>query len=220
LVAFALLLATAQAPDRLWLNGKEFFIHTNPLEPFLEVNPTARPKPELISTCNWRGYIATWEVRDDHLILIDIDVLGLSREAAENESIGDVWKRRSVMSSVFPDRKEVLADWFSGHVIVPHGECIDYVHQGYASTYENHIILRVDWGLVTRRWDLDLDGFLRFRDAQFDQFKRTEEYRTKLSQLSDAPGKSEIVWNEDQKEQFLRQFYSERYMSLIFDALQ
>lgn len=75
LTAVSLLLATAQSGDRLLLNGKEFFFYTNPLAPFLEQNPQLRPKPGLTMTCNWRGYVATWEVTNFRLLLVEIEVV-------------------------------------------------------------------------------------------------------------------------------------------------
>jgi hypothetical protein len=221
LVALTFLFATAQAGDILLLNGKKVSIHTNPLEPFLEQNPRARPKSNVMSTGNWRGYVATWQVKDDRFMLTDIEIVEIDASKRDhNESLISYVKRRSVMSTVFPDRMEVFADWFTGHVIIPEGKLVNYVHMGYASTYEKYIILRVEKGIVTRRWTVDSAGFVRFRNTQFDEFKRTEEYRRALSEIDGTPGEKRGVWSEEQKEQFLCEFYSGRYTSLIFDAQQ
>src|SRR3954452_9909483 len=59
-----LVFATAQQGDVLRLNGKKYFIYTNPLKLYLQENPGKLPKSEVISTGLWRGYIATWEVKD------------------------------------------------------------------------------------------------------------------------------------------------------------
>lgn len=219
LVALTFLFATAQQGDFLLLNGEKVSIHTDPLEPFLEQNPRALPKSDVISTANWRGYLATWQVTDDRLMLIDIEILDASKPD-QNKSLISRIKLRSVMSTVFPDRMAVFADWFTGHVIIPEGELVNYVHMGYASTYEKYIILRVEKGIVTGRWTVDSAGFVRFRNTQFDEFKRTEEYRRALSNTDETPGKRRRVWSAEEKEEFLREFYSGRYTSLIFDAQQ
>lgn len=44
---------------------------------------------------------------------------------------------------LFPDKKRVLAEWFSGEIRIPHGEMIEYVHQGYASLYEKELFLKI-----------------------------------------------------------------------------
>jgi hypothetical protein len=214
LAALTFVFATAQAPDILLLNGKQFSIFTNPLERFLEQNPDKRWKPSLVSMANWRGYEATWQVKEDRLMLMEVEVLdAFIREPDHDESVSRL-KFRSVMSAVFPGQKEVFADWFTGHVILLDGECIHYVHMGYASTYEKYIVLRVEKGIVTRQWALDHEGFLRFRNAQFEQFKRTEEYRKTIAELFDKREE----WSDERKEGFMRAFYSGKYTSTIFES--
>ena len=201
--------ATAQEGDILILDGKKYSIYTNPLEPFLRKNPEKLPKPEVISTANWRGYIATWEVKNDRLVLVDVEMRHAITKHGERDFSTEL---RSVMSEMFPGQKEILADWFSGHVIIPNGDLVQYVHMGYASTYEKYILLRVERGLVTRKWEADTAGFIKFRDAQFAAYKKTEEYRQALERTSKGGSR-----NSMQNEEFLREYYSERYMSMIFD---
>jgi hypothetical protein len=116
------------------------------------------------------------------------------------------------MSTIFPGEKKVLASWFSGHVIIPNGKLVKYVHMGYASTYEKYILLRVENGAVTRTWTTDAKSFVEFRDAQFSAFKKTEEYRKALAEAA-----REGDMTPEQLEEFLREYYSARYMSMIFD---
>ena len=71
--------------------------------------------------------------------------------------------------------------------------------------------------MVTRQWDLDYKAFLRFRDAQFEQFKRTEESLDKITEILEQSSNEQGALTEDEEE-FLRQSYSERYMSLIFNS--
>lgn len=119
---------------------------------------------------------------------------------------------RSVMSKMFPGEKEVFATWFSGHVVIPNGALVNYLHMGYGSTYEKYILLRVENGLIKRKWDTDTAGFIKFREAQFSAFKKTEEYRQALQQMSKGGD-----LDASQNDNFLRAFYSERYMSMLFD---
>src|SRR5256885_10172569 len=119
--------ATGQRGDILFLDGKKHFIFTNPLSPFLDKNPEKLPESKIVSTSLWRGYVATWEVRNDRLVLIDVGML-----RSDSDDL------RSVMSEMFPSQKDVLADWYSGHVIIPNGKLLNYVHMGYASTYKKY----------------------------------------------------------------------------------
>jgi hypothetical protein len=208
-IAFPLFLyATAQQGDILFLNGKKYFIYTNPLRAFLDKNPGKLPKSDAISSSNWRGYVATWGVKDDRFVLTDVGILRSNNKPGE---AGLSTELHSAMSEMFPAQKEVVADWFTGHVIVPDGKLVNYVHMGYASTYEKYIILKVKNGIVIRNWTADTAAFIKFRDAQFASYKKTDEFRIALKQIHREARK------QDEEEEFLREFYSETYMSMIFD---
>lgn len=75
------------------------------------------------STACWRGYVASWEIRDDFLYLTDI-------------------KGIYVKSTAEP----IKADWFSGEFRVVGGELLNYVHMPYASTYENEYQFQFERG--------------------------------------------------------------------------
>ncbi len=70
------ILATAQAPDKILYDNKEFNLFTNPLEDFYN-NKNERPKffiePNIVSSGNWRGYMAYWEISEESLYLKSID---------------------------------------------------------------------------------------------------------------------------------------------------
>jgi hypothetical protein len=204
-----LVFATAQRGDMLLLDGKKYSIHTNPLEPYLKDNPGKLPKSDVTSSGLWRGYVATWEVKDGHLLLVDVGVL---KSVSQPGQKGFSTELSSVMSQMFPNEKTIVAAWFSGHVIVPDGKMVNYVHMGYGSTYEKYIILRIEKGAVARQWTANAEEFVKFRNAQFESFKNTDEYRKAMAETMKEGGMS-----PEQNEDFLRGFYSERYMSMIFD---
>ena len=202
--------ATSQYGDKLRLDGKSYEIFTNPLKPYLEENSDKLPKSNTYSTALWRGYVASWEVKNQVLLLVDVEIM---QPVEKTDATGRSTEFGSVMAQMFPGEKEVLARWFSGNIIIPDGKLVHYVHMGYASTYEKYILLRVEKGAVTRQWKTDTEGFVKFRDAQFEAFKRTEEYRKILAETSKKGG-----MNRKENEEFLREFYSEQYMSMIFDS--
>jgi hypothetical protein len=202
--------ATAQQGDKLLVDGKSYEIFTNPLEPYLEEHPGKLPKSEVVSTALWRGYVATWEVKDHKLLLMDVGIL---KSVPEKSGSGFSTELTSVMEQIFPGKKEVFAEWYSGNIIIPDGKLVHYVHMGYASTYSKYILLRVEKGAVTRQWKTDAEGYIKFRDAQFEAFKKTEEYRKALAETS-----KEGSMSPKENEEFLREYYSARYMAMIFDA--
>ena len=121
---------TAQAPDWLIYRNERHRLFSNPLEQYLRSVPN-RPPFRAWSTANWRGYIATWEFRDEVLYLTDL------RVAPENETNPGI-------AFVFPDAKgPVKADWVSQRLRVPLGDELRYVHMGYESQYARELYLSV-----------------------------------------------------------------------------
>ncbi len=56
---------TAQFPDLLIYNGETLAIFSNPLESyFSEANPRPSNLFKFSCTACWRGYVATWEIKD------------------------------------------------------------------------------------------------------------------------------------------------------------
>jgi len=142
--ALVLLLATpawptAQIPERIVYEGAEGFLFTNPLEThFTRDNP--RPEFAAPHTACWRGYIASWEIREDTLYLKDIKAWMRDRsgKAAPVE-----------FEKIFPGKtKPMKADWFTGTLRIPRGKPIQYVHMGYQTIYEYDVFLRIKAGKV------------------------------------------------------------------------
>lgn len=49
----------------------------------------------------------------------------------------------------------IPASWFTGVLIVPRGEMVEYVHIGYQSVYERYVILVLKKGKVVFRTEVD-----------------------------------------------------------------
>lgn len=196
--------ATAQAPDILKIGAKTYRLDANPLHGWLAANPGRLPQSKTVLTSLWRGYIATWTVRDKRLLLEDVRM----RTDFDDDEM------RSVMKETFGDAKPRVAAWFSGHLIVPTGELVKYVHMGYASRYESYLLLTVVRGEVRAQRQMKLDDFEKFRRAQYEAFRKTPEY---------AKARAEVTANamadmsEKQREQFLFEILSGEYLSRIFE---
>ena len=66
---------TAQFGDRLLFEGQWRTLFANPLEDLFKagfLRPYSVLRGRGAVTANWRGYIASWEIRDDELLLLDI----------------------------------------------------------------------------------------------------------------------------------------------------
>jgi uncharacterized protein (TIGR02996 family) len=117
---------TAQISETLRFRGSDRAMCAEPLRPLLDRGHVL-PLEEGGCSALWRGYVGEWEVRDDRLFLTGL-LLGFGSRVPPDEGL-----RRA-----FPDAPTggVFADWCDDWLRVPDGEELQYVHMGYASTYE------------------------------------------------------------------------------------
>jgi len=130
---------TAQLPERLIFEGLEHAMCSNPLHDYFALGG---PRPDFrhSSTACWRGYVGTWEVIEGRLYLI-----ALTGRLNGGE--------QATIETVFPGyRERVFAHWVTGTVRLPQGKLLEYVHLGYASTYERDLLLQFRRGELIRRF--------------------------------------------------------------------
>lgn len=194
--------ATAQAPDELKIGDRTHALHSNPLRPIAETVMKRLPPSQVVSSDLWRGYIATFAVREERLYLDDVRVPVSGDE-----------EYRSVMKELFDDPAPRIATWYTGNLIVPPGELVEYVHMGYASTYSAYTIVTVVNGEVRKQRELNQDEFEQFRRAQYEAWKKTPAYAEMLAETK--KGASSI--SDEMAEEFVLRFASEEYMSRVID---
>lgn len=179
--------ATAQAPDLLIYNGKTYDLFSNPLEEFYNKNKSKRPKfwvePHTVSSGNWRGYVATWEIIDDKLFLRKIDSWFCkpsirTENGCRKVALSDLFGKRFIDGKVF-------ASWFSDKLRVPDGKELKYIHSGYASIYERDIFFDVNSGKIIKQETVDNTK----RQLPSDQ----EVYERELSKLRrESPEETQV----------------------------
>jgi hypothetical protein len=140
----------AQLPDKILYEGELLGLYSNPLEQFW--TNAKKNKPQFISTseCN-RGYIAGWEIRNNKLLLKEIE---------GNYVRNFIFFRKPAKYSLkrlFPrsKNKPVSANWFSGKLRVPIGSMTRYHHSGYDSRFEKEFIISIHEGEVVKVVTID-----------------------------------------------------------------
>ena len=207
--------ATAQEPDLLLMDGEPVSLNTNPLSPWLQSHPKALPEPGVISSSRWRGYVASWEIRDEQLWLTRVEMELPDRDSDPDPNCGGEpvcfdASTQDVLPQLFPGRSELVAEWYSGALIIPRGELVDYVHMGYGSTYERYLVLVIDDGRVVSRRELDADGFLALRQRRFEAFQRTPAYQAEM----DRTARAYPDWSEEDASSFMFEYHAEQYLSV------
>ena len=56
---------------------------------------------------------------------------------------------------IFPGKKEIFADWFSGKIRISQGELLQYVHMGYSSVFEKDLFLKFKDGVLIDEETID-----------------------------------------------------------------
>jgi len=157
--------ATEQIPDKILVDGEEYvLLSKSPLEslvhrPDMEVvlkDAVNRAGPKC--TANWRGYVATWELREKRLLLRSLDLNGCGE------------KPQLVPLSTFflGHDSPVDAVWHSGTLLIakgkgklvrdiPHFKPDIDRHYEYrrAVRYENYLKLGISNGYISSREDYE-----------------------------------------------------------------
>lgn len=129
---------TAQIAEKISIDGETLAMCTEPLADYFKLGGK---QPKFAATCTglWRGYVGRWELLDDRLYLV-----GLSGTLEDGTEAN--------LASIFPEYPQrVFAHWYSGKVRLPQGRLLNYVHGGYASTYEGDLFIAFDRGVAVAR---------------------------------------------------------------------
>ena len=128
---------TAQISEILRYQGRKQRMCTEPLGDYFAL-AGIEPRFEVSCTALWRGYVGEWEIREGRLYLVKLT----------GTLEGDTPATLETFFPGFPDR--VFAHWYSGQVRLPMGQQLEYEHGGYASTYEQDLLIDFDQGVVSQ----------------------------------------------------------------------
>ncbi len=194
--------ATIQAPDYLIYEGEKYPLHDmNPLEELFQEDEELRPKTEFISTGNWRGYIATFSIKNNELFLSDIT----TEKKDPNKKYGNI--NVSVIQEVFPDKSARKMDWYSGLFVIPLGDEVADAPSSCAFQCEQYLLIRISNGLVQEAAKMDLDEYMNYKTRQFEIYKAASDYDALYHEL-EKDNKSDEGFDS---EEFIFQWGDFRY---------
>lgn len=184
--------ATGQYPDKIIIDGKEYSIRNNPLEPYFEKYPDRKPKTTILSSALHRGYIATFTLIDKKIYLIDIKI------EAEKKDSDKRWETemKSVFNEVFPNEDKILMDLYSGILIV-------HLDLEVSNKERNRLLIEFQNGIEQERRTYDNEKYNSFMDEQFELYKKTEKYKSEFLELmKDEEDDDEYFEDKQEKERF------------------
>ena len=131
---------TAQVSEKLLYEGKSIFLFSEPLALYLMQNQIRFTSPH---TANWRGYVGTWEI---------IKTEGVERLYLVGIEAHKDYETILTLPDLFPGFDKVFAHWFTGELRCPQGDLVEYIHMGYASTYEYELFLEFKQGVLVHKY--------------------------------------------------------------------
>lgn len=146
IISSNLIFATNQVPDYLSYNNEKYVLstgwgHPSPLQTYYSQNNIKYPF-SMISTANYRGHIAFWQITDNKLILKEIKV----RDKIFKPSVFEVKSENKINLK----KGAVFADWYSGVI-----SCTPYSKKYKKSTITIYFYIKkgkvIDTQIITNK---------------------------------------------------------------------
>jgi len=177
------LCATIQMRDKLLFKGEEYYVSSRPLMDYFSKHPDKRSDLRLRQTniivrltSLSRGYLATYEVKDEQLFVKDIVVPA----PGEGER---AWE--SVYKNIFPDNAAPKMDWVAGALVVPHGKYALNPDNIFEIEYENYFVLEFKAGNLVSERDFTRQEYMDYLEKRFEAYKETDAYKARKEELKE-----------------------------------
>jgi hypothetical protein len=180
--------ATGQVPDYLIIEKDTLFIQSNPLEDYFKDHPIPENLITNLSSANWRGYIAYFKFLDGKLVVENI----YKGDYKENSNGKTDYILTSIYKDIFGTKANFQCDFYSGLLICPSGNIVEYVHMGYSSLYENYNLIEIKKGVNIKSKKFTAEEFQKFKRDYFKYYKRTEEYKLKAKEFKEMTTQSNV----------------------------
>jgi len=156
--------ATIQRPDIIIYNGKEYDIDFSvwPLEEYFREFPEKRPVTDLYTNL-WRGYIATFEIIQNELWVIDIKIIDDREGIIEAINPDGTFKYRSIINEIFNGNNRIIIDWFNGMLILPQFNRVELARLCLSNNAnEYYIKLDIQNGIVLNESIMTRDQYIEY----------------------------------------------------------
>lgn len=134
--------ATALDPDLILFEGETSPLHSYPLRTLVWKGEI---KIESGGICSGSiGYKAFWRIEDNQLFLEKV----IDNQCSKPREVN--------LETQFSGKKPpILANWYSGILVVTRGKLKEFVNFGLESVYEGYVVLLIKKGQVVSRVDYD-----------------------------------------------------------------
>lgn len=153
LFRFVSLNASAKSGDVILLDGEEWTLLGKPLESdslMLADFLAFLPEQEIISTANWAGYTAHWEIYKEQLYLRKVE-MDRRKPGPQSEIQPVAIDGVEEHFAAYKTPNGICASWFSGELRLGRGGIVRYFHYGFDRNLEEECILTIFEGKVTSK---------------------------------------------------------------------
>lgn len=187
--------ATPQAPDKFIINGVKYdIIPPAVMGEYFQNNPKKRPKPPF-PTNLYRGFIATYEIKNNELLIIDISIINNSNQRKELKDsrisnfnwINNLYKRSIERRSTLP--QEIKADWFSGLLFIIQ----EYLLWPHESSNGYFTVIEIENGNYLKSFVISNEQYKKYIDARSEIITKADLFQNIYERLNDGTMPEEIL---------------------------
>lgn len=151
LLVFLQVKATGLSCDVIQIKGENWFLMARPIETDSILYARLKefiPKNHCMTTANWDGYTAFWEIEDEYLYLQRIEVC-VYDEANKKDStmIFDADRLESIFAPYYEEGK-ICARWVSGKIRAGQGDLLRYENSAFDRNMEIEQVVIIKNGKV------------------------------------------------------------------------
>jgi len=174
--------ATGLSGDFIYLQGEEWVLLDKPINRdsiLFHRLMEFLPENHCITTANWDGYTAYWEVQQSHLYLHHLEVCVYDKQKKEEYSLTyQPDQLKEVFQPYYQDGK-IGARWFSGELRAGKGELVRYVHSGFDRNLETEQVIVFQHGRIEscQTYHNTLRAGMKIQHAQDEIIRRFPWHR-------------------------------------------
>jgi hypothetical protein len=178
---------TAQAPERIIIDGRPRALYADPLYPLLESHRLDLRNPHCRSTGNYRGYIGTWQIRGRRLFLLHLNWEGRGNEVPiSREALA------KLLRAIPCTRLPTPACWFSGVLRIAIGRRLIYSHHGWSHWFERERVIRVKDSVIVRDRQVDTRSILEWALRRYPGMQWLNDEQGEQPENSPPP----LIWRD------------------------
>jgi len=143
---------TPQKPDKVLYKNKTYYLalhwsYSSPLEIYYYKKYSKSPFT-MTSTANYRGFIATWIIKNNHLFLSKV------KTRKYNVKLDYLFDKHQIKNN------KVKANWFTGYISIQSNKIIKYHKSSYSTKfytveYAKHLILYIKKGIILKKYNMN-----------------------------------------------------------------